>query len=728
MTKRMSHEEARAKAHDIVSQMTLEEKIGQLNYAAPAIERLGIPEYNYWNEALHGVARAGVATVFPQAIGLAAMFDDQTLYQTAEIIAEEGRAKYNAYSSAEDRDIYKGLTVWSPNVNIFRDPRWGRGQETYGEDPYLTSRLGVAFIKGLQGDGRYLKLAACAKHFAVHSGPEALRHEFDAKATAKEMSETYLPAFKAAIEEADVESVMTAYNAVNGQPCSVNHDLLQNHLYGEWGFKGHVVSDFMALEDVHKNHRYTCDAAETMALALQEGLDLCAGRCSAATKEAIERGLIDEATVTNAVEALYATRVRLGMFSEDCEYDSIGYESNDTAEHRAFNRALAPKTFVLLKNNGVLPLDMARLSAIAVIGPNADSDQALVGNYFGTPTHKTTILEGIEHACGNDVRVYYGLGCSLFGTHAESTLSRENERESEALVDAQHSDVIVAVLGLDSTIEGEQGDAGNSQGAGDKKDLSLPGRQRRLLEKLLSVGKPVIVLLASGSSLSLDGLEDHPNLAALMQIWYPGGQGGDAVADVLFGKSAPSGKLPVTFYRDCEGLPEFTDYAMGNRTYRFLDREPLYPFGYGLTYSQTALAHMRVEFVSGKRSVKVGVDVTNAGNVAEEQVVQVYVRNLSSSLAPRNGQLAGYQRVSLRPGETRSVICDVDPHAFLVVDEHGRFVVDGERFEIVAGIGQGDSRTAELLGMRPLRAVVDMQSSMTVALEDEQSGERADIC
>ena len=708
MTARMSHEEAREQARRIVAQMTLDEKIAQLNYTAPAIERLGIPEYNYWNEALHGVARAGVATVFPQAIGLAAMFDEDALKQVAGVIAEEGRAKYNAYSEAGDRDIYKGLTFWSPNVNIFRDPRWGRGQETYGEDPYLTSRLGVAFIKGLQGEGRYLKAAACAKHFAVHSGPEALRHEFDAQASRKEMAETYLPAFKAAVEEADVEAVMTAYNATNGQPCSVNHDLLQNHLYGEWGFEGHVVSDFMALEDVHENHHYTHDAAETMALALKEGLDLCAGRCSGATKEAVERGLVDEATITRAVEALFASRVRLGMFADDCEYDAIGYEANDTAEHRALNRELAPKTFVLLKNDGILPLDRSKLSAIAVIGPNADSDRAIVGNYFGTPTHKTTILEGIEKACGDDVRVYYGLGCSLFGAHAESTLSREDERESEALIDARHADVIVAALGLDSTIEGEQGDAGNSQGAGDKADLSLPGHQRQLLEKLLAVGKPVVVLLLSGSALSLDGLEDHPNLAALMQVWYPGGQGGDAVADVLFGKAAPSGKLPVTFYRDCEGLPEFTDYAMGNRTYRFLDREPLYPFGYGLTYSTTALNDLSVVTLDGERTVGVAIDVTNIGDRAEEQVVQAYVRNTTSPLAPRNGQLAGFRRVKLEPGETARVTMSLDPMAFLVADETGAFVKDGSNYEISVGIGQGDARTEALTGVTALKAVVEL--------------------
>ena len=713
---RISHEEALAQARAIVARMSLDEKIGQLNFDAPAIERLGIPAYNYWNEGLHGVARAGVATVFPQAIGLAAMFDPDELERLAGVIAEEGRAKYNEYASHGDRDIYKGLTYWSPNVNIFRDPRWGRGQETYGEDPYLTARLGVAFIRGLQGEGKYLKLAATAKHFAVHSGPEAKRHEFNAVASAKDMAETYLPAFRAAVEEADVEAVMTAYNAVNGQPCSVNRDLLVRRLHGQWDFRGHVVSDFMALEDVHEHHRYTADAAETMAAALKAGLDLCAGRCSGAVREAVDRGLVGEAEVTEAVERLYATRVRLGMFARDCEWDAIGYERNDSAAHRAYNRAIAPKTFVLLKNDGMLPLDMTKLNAIAVTGPNADSVPAILGNYFGRPSHKSTILEGIERACGDRVRVYSGLGCSLTGTHAESGLSRENERESEAVINAGHADVVVAVMGLDPTIEGEQGDAGNSMGAGDKADLSLPGRQRHLLERLLEVGKPVIVLLASGSALSLDGLEDHPNLKAIMQVWYPGGQGGDAVADVLFGVSAPSGKLPVTFYRDCSALPDFEDYTMAGRTYRYMTGEALYPFGFGLTYASTALGGLDVAVGESAETgvdrdracVRVAIDVTNTGTRSEEQVVQAYVRNLESPLAPRNGQLAGFRRVALAAGETKRVELALDPDAFSVVDERGERIADGTRFSVAVGVSQPDDRSVALTGVAPLRATIEL--------------------
>ncbi|SJX67646.1 Beta-glucosidase [Weissella confusa] len=595
MTQQLTHEEARRQAKVIVDQMTIDEKIGQIKYEAPAIDRLNIPEYNYWNEALHGVARAGVATVFPQAIGLAATFDDHLINEIADVIGTEGRAKYNEFTKHEDRDIYKGLTFWSPNVNIFRDPRWGRGHETYGEDPFLTSKFGVAFIKGLQGQAKYLKLAATAKHFAVHSGPEGLRHGFDAVVSDKDLYETYLPAFKAAVEEADVESIMTAYNAVDGVPASVSEMLLKDILHDKWSFEGHVVSDYMAPEDVHENHKYTKDVAETMGLAIKAGLNLVAGHIEQSLHEALDRGLVTEEEITNAVISLYATRVRLGMFATDNEYDAIPYEANDTKAHNNLSEIAAEKSFVLLENDGILPLHKETMEAIAVVGPNAHSEIALLGNYFGTPSRSYTILEGIQERLGDDVRVHYSIGAGLFQDHAAEPLAKADERESEAVIAAEHSDVVVAVLGLDSTIEGEEGDAGNSQGAGDKPNLSLPGRQRQLLERLLAVGKPVVVLLASGSSLQLDGLENHPNLRAIMQIWYPGARGGLAVADVLFGAVSPSGKLPVTFYKNVDNLPAFEDYNMAGRTYRYMTDEALYPFGYGLTYSSVELSDLQVK-------------------------------------------------------------------------------------------------------------------------------------
>ena len=709
----MTHAEAHRIAAGIVSQMTLDEKIGQLNYTAPAIERLGIPEYNYWNEALHGVARAGVATVFPQAIAMAAMFDRDAMERVGQVIATEGRAKYNAFAAHNDRDIYKGLTFWSPNVNIFRDPRWGRGQETYGEDPYLTGQLAVSFIHGVQGEGRgrYLEAAACAKHFAVHSGPEASRHEFDAKVSRKDLVETYLPAFRACAEQGDVEAFMTAYNSVNGQPAAVNQELMQHFLYGQWHFQGHVVSDFMALEDVHENHKYTKDAAETMALAIRNGVDLCAGRIpDDATRHAIERGLLTEGDVTRAVEALFASRVRLGLFADDCEYDHIGPDANDTAEHRALSRALARKSFVLLKNNGILPLDEHQLSSIAVVGPNADNVKAILGNYFGTPSHKSTILDGIERRFQErpEVRVIYALGCGLFKDHAESGLARANERETEAIVAAEQADVVIAVLGLDPTIEGEQGDAGNSLGAGDKDTLSLPTPQKRLLEKLLDTGKPVVLLLAAGSALSLDGLEERDNLAAIMQVWYGGGCMGQAVADVLFGDESPSGKLPVTFYHSVDELPPFTDYAMKDRTYRYMTAPALYPFGYGLTYGDVRVhdAHVIIDH-DRPRTVHITLTATNQGERATDDVVQVYVHDDTSPLAVPNPQLREFRRVHLEPSQSAELEFTLGPDCFTVVTQEGDIVDGGDRFTVWAGTSQPDARFAQLVGTTPTAMTVE---------------------
>ncbi|MBD1492080.1 glycoside hydrolase family 3 protein [Weissella confusa] len=712
MTQQLTHEEARRQAKVIVDQMTIDEKIGQIKYEAPAIDRLNIPEYNYWNEALHGVARAGVATVFPQAIGLAATFDDHLINEIADVIGTEGRAKYNEFTKHEDRDIYKGLTFWSPNVNIFRDPRWGRGHETYGEDPFLTSKFGVAFIKGLQGQAKYLKLAATAKHFAVHSGPEGLRHGFDAVVSDKDLYETYLPAFKAAVEEADVESIMTAYNAVDGVPASVSEMLLKEILHDKWSFEGHVVSDYMAPEDVHENHKYTKDAAETMGLAIKAGLNLVAGHIEQSLHEALDRGLVTEEEITNAVISLYATRVRLGMFATDNEYDAIPYEANDTKAHNNLSEIAAEKSFVLLKNDGVLPLHKETMEAIAVVGPNAHSEIALLGNYFGTPSRSYTILEGIQERLGDDVRVHYSIGSGLFQDHAAEPLAKADERESEAVIAAEHSDVVVAVLGLDSTIEGEEGDAGNSQGAGDKPNLSLPGRQRQLLERLLAVGKPVVVLLASGSSLQLDGLENHPNLRAIRQIWYPGARGGLAVADVLFGAVSPSGKLPVTFYKNVDNLPAFEDYNMAGRTYRYMTDEALYPFGYGLTYSSVELSDLQVK--SYEDTATVTATIQNTGNFDTDEVVQVYVKDLGSEFAVPNAQLKGFKRVYLGKGAKQTITFDLRPQDFEVFDAQGRNFIDSDRFEISVGVSQPDSRSVALTGVQPLQTELSLAGSQTM--------------
>ncbi|GEA32738.1 glycoside hydrolase family 3 C-terminal domain-containing protein [Clostridium diolis] len=701
-----THEFAVKAAKELVSKMTLQEKAEQLTYQSPAIKHLNVPEYNWWNEGLHGVARAGTATVFPQAIGLAAIFDDEFLGKVANIIATEGRAKYNEYSKKDDRGIYKGLTYWSPNINIFRDPRWGRGHETYGEDPYLTSRLGVAFIKGLQGEGKYLKLAACAKHFAVHSGPEGLRHEFNAVVNKKDLYETYLPAFEACVKEANVESVMGAYNRTNGEPCCGSKTLLKDILRGKWGFKGHVVSDCWALADFHLHHMVTSTATESVALAIENGCDLNCGNMYLNLLLAYKEGLVTEEQITTAAERLMTTRFKLGMFDEECEYNKIPYEVNDSREHNEFALIASRKSMVLLKNNGTLPLDKSNLKSIAVIGPNANSEIMLKGNYSGTASKYTTILEGIHDAVGNDVRVYYSEGCHLFKDKVED-LARPDDRLSEAISVAERSDVVVLCLGLDSTIEGEQGDAGNSYGAGDKENLNLPGRQQNLLEKVLEVGKPVIVVLGAGSALTLNGAEEK--CAAILNAWYPGSHGGTAVADILFGKCSPSGKLPVTFYKDTAKLPDFTDYSMKGRTYRYLGHESLYPFGYGLTYSTVELSNLQVPSVKqGFGSFDISIEIKNTGEYDIEEVVQCYVKDIESKYAVLNHSLAGFKRVSLKKGESKIVTIKLNKKSFEVVNDDGERLLDSKKFKLFVGVSQPDKRSLELTSVAPLEANIEL--------------------
>lgn len=701
-----THEISIQAAKELVSKMTLQERAEQLTYQSPAIKHLEIPEYNWWNEGLHGVARAGTATVFPQAIGLASIFDEEFLGKIADIIATEGRAKYNEYSKKEDRGIYKGLTYWSPNVNIFRDPRWGRGHETYGEDPYLTSKLGVAFIKGLQGEGKYLKLAACAKHFAVHSGPEGLRHEFNAVVNKKDLYETYLPAFEACVKEADVESVMGAYNRTNGEPCCGSKTLLKDILRGEWGFKGHVVSDCWALADFHLHHMITSTATESVALAIKNGCDLNCGNMYLNLLLAYKEGLVTEEQITTAAERLMTTRFKLGMFDEECEYNKISYEVNDCREHNEVSLIAARKSMVLLKNNGTLPLDKSKLKSIAVIGPNANSEIMLKGNYSGTASKYTTILEGIHNEVGDDIRVYYSEGCHLFKDKVEE-LARPDDRLSEAISVAERSDVVVLCLGLDSTIEGEQGDAGNSYGAGDKENLNLPGRQQNLLEKVLEVGKPVIVVLGTGSGLTFNGAEER--CAAILNAWYPGSHGGTAVADILFGKHSPSGKLPVTFYKDTDKLPEFTDYSMKGRTYRYMDHESLYPFGYGLTYSTVELSNLQVPSVKESfEDYSISIDIKNTGDYDIEEVVQCYIKDLESKHAVLNHSLAGFKRISLKKGESKTVTMKLNKKSFEVVNDDGERIIDSKKFKLFVGISQPDKRSFELTPVAPLEADIEL--------------------
>lgn len=504
---------AMERARELVSKMTLEEKASQLKYDAPAIPRLGVPAYNWWNEALHGVARAGVATVFPQAIGTAASFDTELLKEIGRAIAVEGRAKYNAARAEGDRDIYKGLTFWSPNVNIFRDPRWGRGHETYGEDPYLTGELGKSFVEGLQGEGEFLMAAGCAKHFAVHSGPEALRHKFDARVSKKDMRETYLPAFEKLVKEAEVEAVMGAYNRVDGEPCCGSRTLIEDILRGEWKFQGHYVSDCWAIRDFHTNHMVTDTAEESAAMALKAGCDVNCGSTYLHLMKACEQGLVTEEEITGAAERLFTTRFLLGLFDET-EYDKIGYDRIECREHLALADRAAAESVVLLKNNGILPLHKSLLKTVGVIGPNANSRNALIGNYHGTSSRYITVLEGIQDCLGDEVRVYYSEGCHLFKDRVES-LGMRQDRISEAIAVAKNSDVVILCLGLDETLEGEEGDTGNSYASGDKLDLLLPEPQRELLEAVAETGRPVILINMTGSAIDLRYAQEH--CAAVVQ-------------------------------------------------------------------------------------------------------------------------------------------------------------------------------------------------------------------
>ncbi|MBE6760255.1 MAG: glycoside hydrolase family 3 protein [Ruminococcaceae bacterium] len=673
---------AQERAEDLVSRMTLEEKASQLRYDAPAVERLGIPAYNWWNEALHGVARAGTATMFPQAIGLAAMFDDEQLGKVAEIIAEEGRAKYNAFSAEEDRDIYKGLTFWSPNINIFRDPRWGRGHETYGEDPYLTGKLGVSFVKGLQGDGKVMKTAACAKHFAVHSGPEALRHEFDARCSDKDMHETYLPAFKD-LTDAGVEGFMGAYNRVNGEAACASNFLMGK--LAEWGFDGYFVSDCWAIRDFHTDHKLTATPEESAALALKRGCDCNCGNTYIHMMSAYEQGLVTEEDITKACVHLMRTRMRLGMFDGGTEYDNIGLDRVACKEHREYSLDCSRKSIVMLKNDGILPLDKSKIKTLAVLGPNADSIGALRANYFGVAAGYTTVLQGIQKECGDDVRVIYSQGCDLFRDRIEP-LSQADDGIAEAVAYAKAADVAVLCVGLDATIEGEQGDTGNAFAGGDKLDLVLPESQRKLVDAVLATGTPTIVVMMVGSS--INPLADRAN--AIIQAWYPGENGGTALADILFGKVSPSGKLPVTFYEKAELLPDFLDYSMVNRTYRYAENNVMYPFGFGLTYSDVSVD------AASEQDGKVSVTVTNKGGVDVDEVVQLYIRSDESEFEVRNHRLCGFKRVSLKAGESKTVELVLPESAYEVVDNSGKRFVAGGSYSLWAGISQPDELSQKL--------------------------------
>jgi beta-glucosidase len=820
---------------DLVSRMTLEEKVSQMVYDAPAIERLQVPKYNWWNECLHGVAWAGVATVFPQAIGLGATWNPGLVHRVATAISDEARAKHHEAAARGVREIFTGLTFWSPNVNLFRDPRWGRGQETYGECPYLMARIGVAFVKGLQGDdARYLKLVSTPKHFAVHSGPELDRHRFDAVVDERDLRETYLPHFEACVREAGAYSVMGAYNRTNGEPCCASERLLQEILREEWEFEGYVVSDCWAIRNIWEDHELVETPAEAASLAVKNGCDLNCGETYPALIEAVEKGLIDEATIDVSVRRLFKARFFLGQFDppDQVAYAWIPYDVVDSPDHRKLALQAARESIVLLKNaGGFLPLDRD-MASIAVVGPNADSLEALLGNYHGTPAKAITPLQGIREKLALSTRVYAARGCEIApgvppldvvpasclrpldgdgpqagltaayhdgariegeparvqvdplvdfdwkhgtpltgqrgdrfavrwegflvppvtgtyrvgamgsyeyalyleggliaeGRHRYGPITQGKDVEleggryyhvrldyesrgpnprmrlqwvvpgrdylAEAVAAAQRADVVVAVVGITAGLEGEEMRDSEKRpiefdgfAGGDRTRIDLPAPQREMLERLHELGKPIVVVLLSGSALAVNWAEK--NAAAIVAAWYPG-QAGDAVADVLFGDHNPGGRLPVTFYRSVDDLPPFEDYDMEGHTYRYFRGEPLYPFGYGLSYTTFAYDGMALtpDEVAPGEPLTVSVEVQNTGKRAGDEVVQLYVSDVEASVPVPIRSLAGFERVHLEPGEKRTVRFTLAPRQLSLIDDAGRRVIEPGEFLVTVGGGQ----------------------------------------
>ena len=805
---------------DLVSRMTLEEKVSQMMNGAARIERLGIPEYEWWNEALHGVARAGYATVFPQAIGLAATWNPDLMHQVADVISTEARAKHHEFVRHNQRARYQGLTFWSPNINIFRDPRWGRGQETFGEDPYLTSRLGVAFVKGLQGnDPRYFKVIATPKHYAVHSGPEPERHSFDAKSDERDLRETYLPAFRATIVEGQAYSVMCAYNRTNTEPCCTSKKLMTDILRGEWKFGGYVVSDCGAIDDIYLRHKYLKTEAEASALAVKAGTDLTCGREYRSLIQAVKDGLITEAEIDVSVRRLMTARFRLGMFDppEMVPYARIPFSENDSEAHRALALKAARESIVLLKNaNNTLPLKKD-LKTIAVIGPNADTLEVLLGNYNGTPTRYTTPLAGIKSRVSPNTEVLFapgtykigsqttplpatalrsGLKAEYFGnrelkgepvlarTDSEvnfgwgalspaasltpqnfsvrwngklvaavagkytigfngnggfrlyldgkvlveefanrrtKTLTKEIELQAgqgydlqleyivgtnefaaarliwsppeaerllrdDAVSKAKQADAVVLCLGLSPQVEGEEMEVtlAGFRG-GDRTDIVLPKPQEDLLKEIQATGKPVVLVLMNGSALAVNWANEH--VPAIVDAWYPGEEGGAALAEVLFGDYNPAGRLPVTFYKSVDQLPPFTDYRMQGRTYRYFTGQPLYGFGFGLSYTKFKYDNLKLGAarITAGNGLTVSVDVRNAGDRAGDEVVQMYLKDIAASVPVAIHSLAGVKRIFLKPGEKQRVVFSLTPAQMSLIDTRDKRIIEPGEFEVSVG-------------------------------------------
>ena len=689
-----------ARVKDLVGRLTLEEKVTQIRNGAGAVPRLGIPAYDFWSEALHGVAREGIATVFPQAVGMAATWDVPLIHSEGEVIATEGRAKYNEYTRTHNGNSqkYTGLTFWSPNINIFRDPRWGRGQETYGEDPFLTGRLGVAFIEGVQGnDPTYIKAMACAKHYAVHSGPEPERHSFNVDPPERDFYETYLPQFEMAVREAHVGGVMGAYNSIYGEPACANPLLLDDILRHRWGFDGYIVSDCGAINDIFAHHKYVTTPEQAAAVAVKAGCDICCGTDYNPLVNAVHQGLITEKEIDVAVGYALRSRFQLGLFDppDRVPFSNISMAQNDTPENAALALRAARESIVLLKNDGLLPLDRAKIKRIAVIGANADSMPALLGNYNGTPSHPVTILDGLRRAILPQTEISYAMGCPL-ALRTNSDPAETAAMLKDAVAIAKKADIVIYVGGITSSLEGEEfhnrpqfvGFLG-----GDRTLIELPAVQENLLKALGATGKPIVYVNCSGSAIAMPWEDKH--LPAILQAWYPGEQGGNAVADVLFGNVNPSGRLPVTFYKSTADLPNFEDYSMSNRTYRYFGGKPLFAFGHGLSYTKFkyAKATLTNSKVPADGAVRVAFNLKNAGAVAGDEVPQVYFRHKNSAVAQPKLALCGFTRVNLGAGETKQVTVEIPASQFRYWDTtQKKYVVEPGDYEFLIGGASNDIR------------------------------------
>jgi beta-glucosidase len=689
----------------LVASMTLDEKISQLSSDSPEIKRLQVPQYNWWNEALHGIARNGKATVFPQAIGLAATFDTDLALQVASAISDEARAKFNISQANGNFGQYAGLTFWTPNINVFRDPRWGRGQETYGEDPYLTSRIGIAFVKGLQGNNaKYLKTAACAKHFAVHSGPEELRHNFNVSPSKKDLYETYLPAFEALVTEAKVEGVMGAYNAVYNSPVCSSTFLLKDLLRDQWGFKGYIVSDCGALGDIYKGHKIAKTEAEAAALALNAGLNLnCGYIYGKSLKTAVTEGLTSEKIVDQRLKQLMMTRFKLGLFDavQDNPYNAIPSSVIHSQEHVDLARKTALKSIVLLKNdNNTLPLSK-EVKIPYVTGPFAFSNDVLLGSYYGTTSNMVTVLEGITDKLSLGSSLEYRMGVLPFNKNINPL--------NWATQVPKTADVTIAVVGLSADFEGEEVDAIASPSKGDKKDLKLPQNQIDYIKELAANKKgPLVLVVASGSAVALGELYDLADAIVLM--WYPGEQGGNAVADVLFGDESPSGHLPITFPKSIVQLPPFEDYSMKGRTYKYMEAEPLFPFGFGLsyvsfTYNDIAISKNKIK---KKGKISISCNVKNEGQMDSDDVSQLYLVPLVAQDILPKYKLLRFKRTKLKSNTTEKVIFDLDAEDFLQINEDGDKVWIKGQYKLIMANALPSQRSQDLGATKPVSTIIEL--------------------